>query len=127
MKGKFIFLFCFIFSIFKINSNINAYPRFAAYTGDKCADCHVNPTGGAMRHGGGIAYAKNNLNMEVFKNIAGKTEFSPKITNDISIGGDVRVAQVDDQVPNSTNFNSFLGMQGDLYVNAKLNEILNVF
>lgn len=104
-----------------------SYPRFAAYTGDKCMDCHVDPTGGTMRNGGGIAYAKNNLSMDMFKKIAGKTQFSPKITDAISVGGDVRVAQVDDQVEGSSNFNSFLAMQGDLYVNAELNKILNVF
>ncbi len=65
--------------------------------------------------------------MDMFKKIAGKTQFSPKLTKSISIGGDVRVAQVDDEVPGSSNFNNFLAMQGDLYVNAKLNDILNVF
>lgn len=80
-----------------------------------------------MRHGGGIAYAKNNLNMEMFKKLASKTEFSPKITKDISVGGDVRIVHADHQVSGETNFNSFLAMQGDLYVNAKLNEILNIF
>ncbi|MEP7146836.1 MAG: hypothetical protein ABI792_07480 [bacterium] len=113
--------------MFLLSREALTYPRFAAYTGDKCADCHVNPTGGAMRHGGGIEYAKNNLNMDMFKKLAGKTQFSPKLTPSISVGGDVRVAQVDDEVPGSSNFNNFLAMQGDLYVNAKLNEILNVF
>ena len=103
------------------------YPRFAAYSGDKCIDCHVNPTGGLMRNKGGYYYAKNNLNMELFKKIAGKTQFSPKISKGISIGSDVRIAQVDNEVEGSTNFNSFLAMQGDVYVNAELNNIVNVF
>lgn len=103
------------------------YPRFAAYSGDKCIDCHVNPTGGLMRNKGGYYYAKNNLNMELFKKIAGKTQFSPKISKGISIGSDVRIAQVDNEVEGSTNFNSFLAMQGDVYVNAELNKIVNVF
>jgi hypothetical protein len=127
MKSKSItLLFCVSFLILMIEDS-KSYPRFAAYTGDKCIDCHVDPTGGTMRNSGGIAYAKNNLSMDLFKKLAGKTQFSPKITNEISIGGDVRVAQVDNQVEGRTNFNSFLGMQGDLYVNAELNRILNVF
>lgn len=129
MKGKVIpsiFIISFLFLIC-LTGKASAYPRFAAYTGDKCMDCHVDPTGGTMRNGGGIKFAEKNLNMDMFKKIAGKTQFSPKISKSISVGGDVRVAQVDDEVEGTSNFNSFLNMQGDLYVNAKLNKILNVF
>jgi len=118
----FILVFCFINS-----TGLKAYPRFAAYTGSKCMDCHINPDGGSMRQGYGIKYAKDELNMDMFKKIAGKMEFSPKINKYISLGGDVRVAQIDDEVPDKSNFNTFLTMQGDLDVNVKLNEILNVF
>ncbi|MDQ3194681.1 MAG: hypothetical protein M3P82_06765 [Bacteroidota bacterium] len=129
MKCKISILFycASLFILIFLSKDAEAYPRFAAYTGDKCADCHVDPNGGTMRHGGGIEYAKNNLTMDLFKKIAGKTQFSPKLTKSISVGGDVRVAQVDNEVPGSSNFNNFLAMQGDLYVNAKLNNILNVF
>lgn len=119
-------LFLFSFIIFDFN-NLRAYPRFAAYTGDKCMDCHVDPTGGTMRNGGGIKYAEKNLNMEMFKKLAGKTQFSPKLSKSVSVGGDVRVAAVDDEIEGESNFNSFLAMQGDVYVNATLNKILNVF
>ncbi len=115
----------FIFAL--ILNEANAYPRFAAYGGDKCMDCHVSPTGGTMRNNYGTEFAKKYLNMDMFRKIAGKTEFSPRITKEISLGSDVRVAQVDDQVPGASNFNSFLAMQGDIYVNAQLNDILNVF
>ena len=117
----------FFILFFLVSEKSISYPRFAAYTGDKCMDCHVDPTGGTMRNAGGTGFAKSNLNMDMFKKIAGKTQFSPKITDAITIGGDVRVAQVDNEVEGSSNYNSFLAMQGDLYVNAELNEILNVF
>ncbi|MBV6477897.1 MAG: hypothetical protein HGGPFJEG_00642 [Ignavibacteria bacterium] len=117
----------FIVSALLVSDYAFTYPRFAAYTGDKCIDCHVNPTGGLMRNKGGYYYAKNNLSMELFEKIAGKTQFSPKISKGITIGSDVRIAQVDNEVEGSTNFNSFLAMQGDLYVNAEINKILNVF
>lgn len=125
---KLIITVIFVFILEMNFVNVYSYPRFAAYTGNKCIDCHVNPTGGAMRNGGGIVYGEKNLNMDVFKKLAGKTQFSPKLTKSISIGGDVRVAQVDNQVrEGSANFNSFLAMQGDIYFNAKLNKILNVY
>ncbi|MCB0726006.1 MAG: hypothetical protein R2942_04450 [Ignavibacteria bacterium] len=126
MKKTFV-LILFIF-VFGLSLNyLQAYPRFAAYTGDKCMDCHVDPTGGTMRNSGGTGYAKSNLNMDMFKKIAGKTQFSPKITKDISVGGDVRVAQVDNEVEGAANYNSFLAMQGDLYLNAQLSKIVSVF
>lgn len=126
MKKTFV-LILFIF-VFGLSLNyLHAYPRFAAYTGDKCMDCHVDPTGGTMRNSGGTGYAKSNLNMDMFKKIAGKTQFSPKITKDISVGGDVRVAQVDNEVEGAANYNSFLAMQGDLYLNAQLSKIVSVF
>ncbi|MDZ4710879.1 MAG: hypothetical protein SGI89_00975 [bacterium] len=127
MKGKSAALFFITLILILSSKDSYSYPRFAAYTGDKCIDCHVDPSGATMRNGGGIAYAKNNLSMDLFKKLAGKTEFSPKITKEISVGGDVRIAQVDNEVPGNSNFNSFLAMQGDLYVNAQLNKILNVF
>lgn len=110
-----------------IAAELRSYPRFAAYTGDKCMDCHVNPTGGIMRNFAGSKFAEKNLNMEMFRKIAGKTKFDPRITKAVSVGGDVRVAQVDNQVPENANYNSFLAMQGDVYLNVELNEIVDVF
>ncbi|MBX7043792.1 MAG: hypothetical protein K1X85_12915 [Ignavibacteria bacterium] len=108
-------------------SEVGAYPRFAAYTGDKCMDCHVNPTGGIMRSYGGMKFAEKNLEIESFRKLAGKTKFDPRLTKAVSIGGDVRVAQVDNQVPDRSNYNSFLAMQGDVYLNVELNKIVDVF
>lgn len=116
------FLFLFFYADYSYS-----YPRFGAYTGNKCMDCHVNPTGGLMRNKGGTYYAKKNLKMKMFKEIAGKTKFSPQISKNITLGGDVRVAQVDNEVDGSNNFNSFLAMQGDIYFNAELNKILSLF
>jgi hypothetical protein len=128
---KIYILLCSLFLILHLHffkSDASAYPKFAAYTGDKCMDCHVNPTGGGMRNGGGLKFAENNLEMNFLKKIAGKTQFSPNITKQISLGADVRIAQVDNETTDSTsNFNSFLAMQGDLYFNARLNKILNVY
>ncbi|MBS1517065.1 MAG: hypothetical protein JSS91_03170 [Bacteroidetes bacterium] len=129
MKNK---ITCLVFAIllsasFFLPPKSFSYPRFAAYTGDKCMDCHVNPTGGMMRNKGGDYYAKKNLFMEMFRKIAGKSKFSPKISKGITLGGDVRIAQVDNEVDGSSNFNSFLSMQGDIYFNAEVNKILSIF
>lgn len=130
MKKKITVLIAILlmFILTSISEKVYSYPRFAAYSGDMCVDCHVNPTGGGMRNGGGLKFAENKLSMEMFQKLAGKTQFSPKITKDITLGGDVRVAQVDNEVSEDvSNYNSFLTMQGDIYFNAQLNKILNVY
>ena len=108
-------------------SELESYPRFSAYTGDKCVSCHVSPTGGSMRNLYGAKYAEENLQMDVFKKLAKDTKFSPKVNDFITLGGDVRIVHFDNQVPDKPDMNSFLTMQGDLYINAKVNKILNVF
>lgn len=122
------FVSVFLFSVFILTQKSFSYPRFAAYTGDKCSSCHVNPSGGSMRTPGyGTKYAKENLEMDMFKKLSAKMDFSPKLTDNISIGGDVRLAHSDNQVKTSTAADKFLAMEGNLYVNAKINEKLSVF
>jgi hypothetical protein len=104
-----------------------SYPRFAALTGDKCVDCHVNPDGGGMRNSMGIGGAKKFLKMDMFDKLAGKLEFSPKISENISVGGDLRLAHVDNIIPGQPNMNTFLQMQGDLYANVQINKILSAY
>lgn len=119
-----IVLFCF--SIF-LSQKSFSYPRFAAYTGDKCGDCHVNPSGGSMRTEWGTKYGQQNLGMDMFKKLTSKMEFSPKLSKSISVGGDVRIAHSDNDLKTSISANKFLAMEGNLYVNAKVNEKLSVF
>lgn len=108
-------------------SELESYPRFSAYTGDKCVSCHVSPSGGSMRNLYGTKYAEENLQMEAFKKLAKDTKFSPRVNDYITLGGDVRVVHFDNQVPDQPDMNSFLTMQGDLYINAQVNKILSVF
>jgi len=104
-----------------------SYPRFSAYTGDKCVDCHINPTGGSMRNQYGLNYAKQNLQISALEKYSKTVKFNPEINKTISIGGDLRVANVNNEIPNKSNLSAFLTMQGDLYLNAKINDFVNVF
>ena len=113
--------------VFYLVNELESYPRFSAYSGEKCSLCHVNPTGGSMRNLYGTKYAKDNLQMDAFKKLAEDTKFSPRVNDFIMLGGDVRIAHIDDQVPDQPNMNTFLTMQGDLYVNAQVNRIISIF
>lgn len=123
---KLLFL-SFVFSFFIICQKGFSYPRFAAYTGDKCVDCHVNPSGASMRTEYGVKYSKQELEMDFMKKVSSKMEFSPKLSKNISVGGDVRLAHSDNDLKTSTSANKLLAMEGNLYVNAKINDNLSVF
>ncbi len=115
-----------LFTVY-VGNELMSYPRFSAYTGEKCSICHVNPTGGSMRNLYGTKYAREELTMDAFKKLAEDTDFDPRINDYITIGGDVRIAHIDNQVPDMPNLNTFLTMQGDLHINAQINRVLSVF
>jgi len=105
-----------------------SYPRFSAYTGDKCSDCHVNPQGGGMRNQYGQNFAKQNLQMDFLKKlVTKKTDFSTQLNKNISIGGDVRVVHVGNENTSGPSTNTFLTMQGDFYANANVNDYISVY
>ena len=129
--SKKVVLFFLIFAVFILSlislTNVYTYPRFSAYTGDKCIDCHISPTGGSMRNQFGLNYARTELQMDYLEKYSKKVKFNPELNKSISVGGDIRIANVNDQIPNAPTMSTFLAMEGDLYINANLNDYVNVF
>jgi hypothetical protein len=116
-------LFIFMFR----ETGIYSYPKFAALTGEKCMTCHVSPTGGGIRNLYGVDFSRKLLYMKFLKKANKDTEFDPRIGKAIQIGSDMRMIYLDDQIAEGQpNLNTFFQMQGDLYVNAKINEYLNL-
>jgi hypothetical protein len=124
MKLKFLTA-SFIFFLF--SSLAIPFPRFSAYTGDKCADCHYNPSGGSMRNKYGINFAKKFLGLDVLKKYSISENFDPQITKNFSLGGDVRMVYSENQMTNQSTQKQILTMQGDLYLNATVNKYITVF
>ncbi len=65
-------------------------PRFAVRLGDKCVDCHYNPTGGLIRNEDGWNFGKNILSA-----ISPREQdfaMTPKIGENITLGLDYRTA-----------------------------------
>ncbi len=115
------------FLFIQMLGNLYAYPKFAAYTGEKCMSCHVSPTGGAIRNAYGIKYSKDNLVLKPLVKLNKSTDFNTQLTKGIQIGADMRTLFFDDQTgPGNPDLNSFFQMQADLYVNAQINKILNL-
>lgn len=104
-----------------------SYPKFAAYTGEKCVSCHVNPTGGGMRNQYGIKYSKDKLFFKFLSKQNKTTDINTQITKGISMGADMRMIFIDDQTGDGKpNFNTFFQMQGDLYVYAQVNKYISL-
>lgn len=131
MTKKYIFTF-YVFTVFLFMMMFSpvhsySYPKFAAYTGEKCQSCHVNPTGGGLRNPYGVKYSKDELYMKFLKKANDAAELNTKITKGLRIGADMRMIfinnQIDEGIP---DFNTFFQMQGDLYVHAEMNKYLSL-
>lgn len=114
MKSQFIFL---IMLMIFITEGIFSLPRFAVKLGDRCIDCHYNPTGGLIRKLDGWHWGKNNLSMISTKDA--DFSMSPKISDNISIGTDFRTQFLYSQQKNRTDFQS---MSGSIYTNLALSK-----
>jgi len=92
----------------------SALPRYTARYEQKCALCHVNPSGGGLR----TTYASQKLAPEEIAWMRAKpemlAELEGKVTKQIQIGADLRTFYVGGNTE-PTHLN-FFQMQSDLYV-----------
>lgn len=116
------FFFSLLISIFIFNTAISL-PRFAVRLGDKCVDCHYNPTGGIIRNEDGWNYGKNILSA-----ISPRDQdfaMSPKIGENITLGLDYRTQFLILFTEDSTKAD-FQQMQGSIYTNVALAQKINL-
>jgi hypothetical protein len=104
-----------------VTGEIFSLPRFAVKLGDRCIDCHYNPTGGIIRNLDGWHWGKNILSMISTKDA--DFSMSPKISDNISIGIDYRTQFLYSQEKNRTDFQK---MSGSMYTNLGLSKRINV-
>lgn len=127
MIKKFTFSVITLLFLSFSSTQLYSYPKFAAYSGEKCISCHVNPTGGGLRNPYGVKYSRDNLYMKFLKKANEETVLKTEISEGIRIGSDMRMIFIDDQIAEGVpNFNTFFQMQGDLYVHAKMNKYLSL-
>jgi hypothetical protein len=122
-----------ILAILILTSTAFAFPRFAAKYNQKCALCHVNPTGCGMRNiYGSQFFAQNDL--PVHKTDPGKVaKFN--LSDFLLVGMDARTIYIYEEnseraifpyVPNG-KLSSFFQMEGDFYIDAQVTDRLAVF
>jgi hypothetical protein len=126
MKLIKILLICF-FMIALIAVNLLAIPRFTARVEQKCGLCHISPNGGGMRNSFGSQFfaqtelAAHKVSFDSLSN------FEPMLNKNISVGSDIRTLyHYDDSRQVKTGVkSSFFQMEGNLYVNAQLNDYVS--
>lgn len=104
--------------------SVEALPKFATRQGAKCQSCHVNPSGKGMRSTFGSTYGREELTMTTFKERTDIEEFSPALNDVFTIGMDYRTLFYYMQ---STTATSFFQMQGDLYLDLRLNKKFRIY
>ncbi len=104
-----------------------ALPRYSARYEQKCALCHVNPSGGGLR----TLYASQYLVPEEIawakpaKDILDGID--PEIANRILIGTDFRTIYTYANEDAPATVKDFFQMQGDIYINFQMDDQLSLY
>lgn len=118
--NKNIFFFLIIISLIVLDTTY-ALPRFAIRLGDKCSDCHYNPTGGIIRNEDGWNFGKNILSA-----ISPREQdfiMTPKIGENITLGLDYRTQFLYSAEKERADFQQ---MTGSIYTNVALAKEINL-
>jgi hypothetical protein len=118
--SKSIFFFSLMLAAIFVSTAFSL-PRFAVRLGDKCIDCHYNPTGGIIRNEGGWNFGKN-----IMSAISPREQdfaMTPKIGDNITFGLDYRTQFLYSEEKSRTDFQQ---MTGSIYTNVGLSKNINL-
>ena len=107
-----------------VGATSSALPKFASRTGLKCQSCHINPTGKGMRNEFGRTFGQDEIVLPTFKGLTDLDDYSTSLTPNIGFGGDFRELFFYEQ---NQNVSSFFQMQGDMYLDLRLNKKFLVY
>jgi len=119
MKVPRVFFPAVILNILILISTAYGLPKFTAQYEQKCNLCHINPTGGGIRNAYGsqfFALTEMAVHKTAFEDVS---SFQTQVSDLISLGADMRTLIYYDQ---NSDQSSLFQMEGNFYVNAKLNE-----
>jgi hypothetical protein len=108
-----------LFALLCIAANgVHAEPYLAVQLGLKCAQCHVNPTGGGLRTTFGDIFAQTALPAEHLD--TGLDNWTGQVGNYLRVGGDLRFDGSVTQVPHASSVNQFALEQTRVYLEAEV-------
>lgn len=114
----------FLVSLFFVTTVSEALPKFATRQAAKCQSCHINPSGKGMRSTFGATYGREELPMTTFKEKTDIEDYTPMLNDFFTIGMDYRTLFY---YTESNSSSSFFQMQGDLYLDLRLNKKFRIY
>jgi len=101
-------------ALFAVAGAVQAEPYLAAQMGLKCAQCHVNPTGGGLRTVFGNTFAQTTL---AAKRIGSEEDlWTGQVMKFLSVGGNARANYNFTDVPNQDSTNDFAVEEARAYL-----------
>lgn len=97
---------------------VKAEPYIAVATGFKCAQCHVNPTGGGKRTAFGTAYAQNELARRVVSQ-GGADAWTGDVNRWFAVGADLRAGLDYVDTPQSEETSDFGVSRAGVYAELR--------
>jgi len=101
-----------------LGARAHAEPYLAVQTGLKCAQCHVNPTGGGERTAFGEVFAQTQLPAQRID--TGSDLWTGDIAKFLAIGGDLRFQASYTKVPGTPSTDQFDLEQARVYLSANV-------
>lgn len=95
-----------------------AEPYIAVATGFKCAQCHVNPSGGGKRTPFGTAYAQNELARQVVSQ-GGADTWTGDLSRWFAVGADLRAGLDYEDIPEGDETSSFGVTRAGIYAELR--------
>lgn len=117
------FSFCLLV-LFLSTHIADALPKFATRQGAKCQSCHINPSGKGMRSTFGATYGREELPLPTFKEQTDFDDMTLALNDHFSLGMDVRTLAY---YTESNASSSVFQMQGDLYLDLRLNKRFRIY
>jgi hypothetical protein len=93
----------------------SAEPYIAVGAGLKCAQCHVNPTGGGKRTAFGTAYAHTALSARIVASGSEAAQWTGEVDPWLAVGGDLRAGLDAVDAPGADTQNDFAVTRGTVY------------
>jgi hypothetical protein len=108
---------------------VSAEPYLAVESGLKCANCHVNPSGGGKRNAFGTLYARNELSARALELGEGRSPWTGDVASRwFAVGGDFRSGYSSVEVPGFPEQSDTEVSRATVYAEVRLvPELLSVY
>jgi hypothetical protein len=112
-----------------VPSNAIAEPYLAVESGLKCANCHLNPSGGGKRNAFGTLYARNQLSARAVDLVEGRSPWTGDVASRwLAVGADFRGGYESIDVPGSEEQSEWGTSRATVYAELRLvPQLLSVY